>query len=348
MAWFPALDFTAVLSALSKFSSLEERITDDTSSRAGATPEVTIGTKRVCGGSRAGQTGVAPALKLFCSPCFSKNSSSATRCIVTREAGHKGVQTRIFVRILPSTEIIRPLHAGNPLGSGPKNPKSWSSRYAAGVPIRCVDLAFHKARPRLRAPAISYKVLRVLDLGTPAAHPAIGQAAVCRNTRSPASRGERERGSDVVSDPDLDPTAPSQILLPASRRGAERYVPPSRTSIGLSTHTPFERTPAARKALCIRAGGCRNRRAYRAAKRDHRRWRDGRAREKQRELVHEVPGRLGATIPRAINSQGKPFTLQPKCAHKELKFFGFGGEVTMFRMGRTKSRPINLSFTRGA
>ena len=130
MAWFPALDFTAVLSALSKFSSLEERITDDSSSRAGATPEVTIGTKRVCGGSRAGQTGVAPALELFSSPCFSKHRSSVTRCIVTREAGHKGVQPRIFARILPSTDVIRPLHAGTPLRNRFKEP-SWSSRYAA-------------------------------------------------------------------------------------------------------------------------------------------------------------------------------------------------------------------------
>ena len=63
---FPALDFTAVLSALSKFSSLEERITDGSSSRAGATPGVTVGTERVCGGSRAAQAGVAPALELFC------------------------------------------------------------------------------------------------------------------------------------------------------------------------------------------------------------------------------------------------------------------------------------------
>ena len=62
MAWFPAPDFTAFRSALSKFALLEECITEGGSSRAGATPEVTIGTKRVCGGSRAAQTGVAPAL----------------------------------------------------------------------------------------------------------------------------------------------------------------------------------------------------------------------------------------------------------------------------------------------
>jgi hypothetical protein len=62
MSSFLAPDFTAFRSALSKFSSLEERITDGSSSRAGATPRVTVGTKRVCGGSRAAQTGVAPAL----------------------------------------------------------------------------------------------------------------------------------------------------------------------------------------------------------------------------------------------------------------------------------------------
>ena len=84
-----------------------------------------------------------------------------------------------------------------------------------------------------------------------------------------------------------------------------------------------------------------------AAKRDHRRWRDGRTREKQRELVHEVPGSLGATIPRAINSQGKPFTLQPKCAHKELKCFGFGGEVTMFRMGEDEIQAHQLDLHEG-
>jgi hypothetical protein len=154
MPWFLPPDFTAVLSALSKFSSREERITDGSSSRAGATPEVTIGTKRVCGGSRAAQTGVAPALELFCSPCFSKHRSSATRCIVKREAGHKGVQTRIFVRILPSTEIIRPLHAGPP-GKWAEEPvvvvKPTRGRGANPV----LRPAFHKARPRLRAPAIS-------------------------------------------------------------------------------------------------------------------------------------------------------------------------------------------------
>jgi hypothetical protein len=74
-----------------------------------------------------------------------------------------------------------------------------------------------------------------------------------------------------------------------------------------------------------------------AAKRDHGRWRDGRTREKQRELVHQIPGSLDATISRAINSQGKPFTLQPKCTHKELKFLGFGGEVTMFRIGQGRN-----------
>ena len=35
---------------------------NSTCSRAGATPEVTTGTKRVCGGQRATHTGVAPAL----------------------------------------------------------------------------------------------------------------------------------------------------------------------------------------------------------------------------------------------------------------------------------------------
>jgi hypothetical protein len=86
--------------------------------------------------------------------------------------------------------------------------------------------------------------------------------------------------------------------------------------------------------------------AVNIARRDHRRWRTGRAREKQRELVHEVPGSLGATIPGAINSQGKPFTLQPKCAHKELKFFGFGGEVTMFRMGEDEIQAHQLDLHR--
>ena len=145
MAWFPALDFTAVLSALSKFSSLEERTTDGSSSRAGATPGVTVGTERVCGGSRAAQAGVAPALELFCSPCSSKHGASATCCIVTRVAGHKGVQTRIFVRTLLSTETIHPLQAGIP-GKWAEKPVVWSSRYAVGMPIRCLDLAFHKTR----------------------------------------------------------------------------------------------------------------------------------------------------------------------------------------------------------
>src|SRR5713226_3349470 len=50
-----------------EFSSPQECITNGSSSRAGATPpEVTAGTKRVCGGSRAAQPGVAPALEIFC------------------------------------------------------------------------------------------------------------------------------------------------------------------------------------------------------------------------------------------------------------------------------------------
>jgi hypothetical protein len=55
----------------------------------------------------------------------------------------------------------------------------------------------------------------------------------------------------------------------------------------------------------------------------------------------------GATIPRAINSQGKPFTLQPRSAHKELKFFDFGGEATMFGMGEDEIRPSTLTFHEG-
>ncbi len=266
MAWFPALDFTAVLSALSKFSSLEERITDDTSSRAGATPEVTIGTKRVCGGSRAAQTGVAPALELFLqSVCLEASlyCNPLYRYARSRPQGRSDPDLCADSVVYGNNPSASCRH---PLGSGPKNPWSWSSRYAAGVPIRCLDLAFHKARPRLRAPAISYKVPRVLGLGTLAAHPEILKLLFVETRGLPPSRGERERGTALVSDPDLDQTAPSQILLPASRRGAERCVPPSQTSIGLSTHTPFERTPPARKALCIRAGGCRIRRAYRGCR----------------------------------------------------------------------------------
>jgi hypothetical protein len=63
MSSFLAPDFIAFRSALSKFSSLEECITDSRSSRAGATPGVTVRTEQVCGGSMAAQTGVAPALE---------------------------------------------------------------------------------------------------------------------------------------------------------------------------------------------------------------------------------------------------------------------------------------------
>ncbi len=116
MSSFLAPDFTAFLSARSKFSSLEEASLTAVPQGRERPPEVTIGTKRVCGGSRAAQTGVAPALELFCSPCLSKHRSSATRCIVTREAGRNGVQTRIFVRTLLSTEIIRPIRTVIPWG----------------------------------------------------------------------------------------------------------------------------------------------------------------------------------------------------------------------------------------
>ena len=57
---------------LQGFSSLEECITEGISLRAGATPGVTVGTEQVCGGSRAAQTGVAPALEFGFGVCASR------------------------------------------------------------------------------------------------------------------------------------------------------------------------------------------------------------------------------------------------------------------------------------
>jgi hypothetical protein len=151
MPWFLPRDFTAVLSALSKFFSLQGRITDGSSSRAGATPESDDRNEADLWRLRAAQTGVAPALELFCSPCFSKHRSSATRCIVTSEAGHNGVQTRIFVRTLLSTEIIRPLRTVTPWGVDRRTCSRGRAIRRSG-PIQCLDLALYKARPCLRAP----------------------------------------------------------------------------------------------------------------------------------------------------------------------------------------------------
>ncbi len=70
LASFLAHDFTEFRSAHSKFSSLEECITDGGSSRAGATPEVAIGRSGFVTAEGPHKPGSLPPLKLFRRLCF--------------------------------------------------------------------------------------------------------------------------------------------------------------------------------------------------------------------------------------------------------------------------------------
>jgi hypothetical protein len=195
---------------------------------------------------------------------------------------------------------------------------------------------------------MSYKVPRVLGLGTPAAHPAIGQAAKhavsrpSRRTRAWKCPSKRSRSGSYGTLADFAASVP---------RGAERCVPPSRTSFGcrhihhLNGLQPREKLSVFEQ-VGVETGGLTEVAVY-VAKRDHRRWPDGRAREKQRELVHEVPGSLGCDHSASDEFAGEAIHAPTQVRPQRTQVFRFRWRGNDVPDGRGRNPPINLTFMRG-